>query len=160
MRGQVSFEAVLVSGMAIIVLLSLASMNFERLYMARDVGEAGEGRMVGEFLAEAINSAYANGDGFSTHLSPSVLNFTRMKSAMFGGSGALSGAVVIDTAGRTVNVTKSLAKTGGDNWTAAVPIIPVNITRSDPNAQYPETTIRNVDEEIIIYADAGNIVVQ
>lgn len=159
MRGQVSFEAILVSGMAIIVLLSLVNISWERFYMARDVGEAGEARMVAELLAEAINSAYANGDGFSVYLSPAVLNYTRLKSLTITG-GVLSGAIVIDTKGRTVNVTKSMEKTGGGNWSASALIIPSNITRSEPNAQYSETTVRNSGGRIVIYADAGNIWVQ
>lgn len=159
MRGQVSFEAVLVSGMAIIVLLSLVNISWERFYMARDVGEAGEARMVAELLAEAINSAYANGDGFSVYLSPAVLNYTRLKSSAITGV-ALSGAIVVDTRGMRVNVTKSMEKTGGDDWTASASIIPSNITRSEPNAQYSETTVRNSGGRIVIYADLEDIDVQ
>lgn len=160
MRGQISLEAILAVGFSIVILLSLFNLTWERFYLARDVGEAGEAKMVGELLAGAINNVYANGEGFSIYLGAEVLNYTRLGDASRITGVGISLPIVIDKISRTVNISKSMQKTGGGSWTTAIPIIPTNITRASPTAQYAETTIRNSGGGIIIYAAQGNINVQ
>ena len=60
MKGQISLEAVMVIGIAIVILTSFFNINMERLNMAKDLGEAGEGRMAGELLATAINAGLSS----------------------------------------------------------------------------------------------------
>jgi|GEM_PF-1332707 len=157
MRGQISIEAILAVGFSIVILISLFNLTWERFYLARDIGEAGEAKMVGEVLAGAINNAYANGDGFRIYLGPDVLNYTRLGDASRITGVGISLPIVIDKAGRTINISKSMQKTGGGNWMAAIPIIPANISRANPTAQYAETTIRNSGGGITIYAAQENI---
>ncbi len=157
MKGQISLEAILAVGFSIVILLSLFNLTWERFYLARDVGEAGEAKMVGELLAGAINNAYADGDGFSIYLGAEILNYTRLSDTSRITGVGISLPIVIDKTGRTINISKSMQKTGGGNWETTIPIIPANISRADPTAQYTETTIRNSGGGIIIYAAQGNI---
>lgn len=157
MRGQISLEAILAVGFSIVILLSLFNLTWERFYLARDVGEAGEAKMVGESLAVVINNVYANGEGFSVYLGPDTLNYTRLgDSSRITGLG-ISLPIVIDKTSRTINISKSMQKTGGGSWNTTVPVIPTNITRANPTMQYAETTIRNSGGGIIIYAAQENI---
>ncbi|RMF90431.1 MAG: hypothetical protein D6733_03850, partial [Methanobacteriota archaeon] len=57
-RAQVSLEAVLIVGVAMLVVVSIFNIWWARMSFARDVGEAGEAKMAAELLAEAINNAY------------------------------------------------------------------------------------------------------
>jgi hypothetical protein len=155
-RAQFTLEAILVSFLAIFIILSFFNLNWERFYLAREVGEAGEIKMVGELLASNINNAYANGEGFSIYISPEVLNYTELRDASAMTGLGLSAITVDPSAGRIV-LSKDIAKTGGGIWNASVPIIPRNITRKDPTSQYPETTILSNGTAIIIYASSGNI---
>lgn len=155
MKGQISLEAIMILGVAIIVLTSLVNINWERYYTAREIGEAGEAKMVGELLATAINTAYANGEGFRIYLGYDKLNYTKMGSTEMGGMG-INLPLIIDTVGRTINISKNMSKIGGGAWNTTVPIIPMNITQDSPT-QYPETTIQNNGTHIIVYANESNI---
>ena len=154
MRGQISLEAILVIGMAVIVLTSFFNINMERYFTAKDIGEAGEARMTGELLATAINTGFANGNGFSVYVGPEGLNFTKLSS--YGVTLPLS----IFSASSTINIRKTQSSGGGKIWNVSVDIIPTNIVQLDSTAQYPEVTIFNNGTHVIIYADNSNIIVQ
>jgi hypothetical protein len=156
-RAQISLEAILIIGVAILVVISVFNLAFSRLGLARDVGEAGEAKMIGVLLAESINNAYANGANFSITLTEEEINYTQLKELQLIEGGGMALPIVIDRARKRINITKDMSKTGGGDWTAEVSIIPFNISRTDPTVQYPETTIRNTGTYIIIYADASNI---
>lgn len=156
-RAQVSLEAVLIVGVAMLVVVSIFNIWWARMSFARDVGEAGEAKMAAELLAEAINNAYANGGNFSITLTEEEINFTRLNDTTNMEGGGVVLPIVIDRLQRQINISKNMSKTGGGTWTASVPIIPKDITRRDPTARYPETTILSNETHIIIYADAGHI---
>ncbi len=155
MKGQVSLEAVLVAGFAIVVLLSLTNIAIERKDFARDVGESGEIKMVGELFATTINNVYANSEGFRIYLGPEYLNYTYLGSNT-GGDPGLVLPIQINTTGRTIILRKNMSITSAD-WTTTVPIIPTNIVVNNPTADYPETTIRNDGTNVIIHAAAANM---
>lgn len=155
-RAQFTLEAILVSFLAIFIVLSFFNLNWERFYLAREVGEAGEIKMAGELLASGINNAYANGEGFSVYIGAEVLNYTQLRNTSAITGVGLS-AVTIEQANGRIILSKDVAKTGGGTWNTSVPIIPRNITRRDPTSQYPETTILNNGSAVIIYAGPGNI---
>lgn len=158
-KGQVSLEAILVIGVAVLVVISVFNLAFSRLGMARDVGGAGEARMIGELLAEGINNAHANGANFSITLNEEEINYTQLREMQLIEGGGMALPIVIDRARKRINITKDMSKTGGLNWTTSVQIIPYNISRSNPTAQYPETTIRNNGTFIEIYATSNHITV-
>ncbi len=158
MRGQITFEAIFAFGAAMILLIGLVNLSFERLHLARDVGEAGEARMIGEMLASAINNAYADGDGFSIYLDSSKLNYAKFENQSIQGIGLVL-PIKIDATGRTINISKNASKTGGNVWSVAVPVIPVNITRLNTTSQYPQTTIWNNGTYVLVYADRTNIAI-
>jgi hypothetical protein len=155
-RAQFTLEAILVSFLAIFIILSFFNLNWERFYLAREVGEAGEIKMAGELLAMSINNAYANGEGFSIYISAEVLNYTKLRD-----TSAITGlglsAITVDPSSGKIVLSKDVAKTGGGVWNTSMPIIPRNIIRQDPTTQYPETTILNTGSSVVIYANAGNI---
>ncbi len=153
MRGQLSLEAIMALGMAVIILTSFFNVNWERYYTAKELGEAGEARMIGELLATAINTGYSNGEGFSIYVSESKLNFTELDDM------GVELPLVIDSATRTINIGKNMTRSGV-LWNATVPIIPANLLRADSTSQYPEVTIFNNGTHVIIYAEEANIVVQ
>jgi|Deesub1362A_J573_1020465.scaffolds.fasta_scaffold01283_7 hypothetical protein len=157
MKGQVSIEVALMAGMAILVIVSLVNINFERLHMARELGEAGEAKMIGTIIAEAINNAYANGEGFQVYLSPEQLNFTRLGEVEKMGGLAIMLPITINNSAREVVIKKNTSKTGGKAWSMAVSFIPNNVIRMDPSNDYPEVTVRNNGTNIIIYADDTHI---
>lgn len=162
MRGQITLEAILVTGAAILVILGLTTLGLERVDMARDVGEAGEARMIGEMLASALNNAYANGEGFSVQLNGSELNYTRFTGML---------PIIVNPSARAIIISRNVSYTvGGDPWNATIAIIPANISRKDPyksfegrviNASetYSETTFRNNGTHVIIYATSDHIAV-
>ena len=157
MRGQISIEVALMTGIAILVIVSLVNVNFERLSMAREVGEAGEAKMVATLIAGAINKAYANGAGFQVRLSPEQVNFTRLGEMQRIEGTGVQLPIIIDNTIRKIVIQKNMLKTGGEIWNATVPIIPNNTLRRDPSSDYPELTIRNNGTSIIIYANAAHI---
>ncbi len=154
MRGQISLEAVMVLGMAMIILTSFFNINWERYHTARDLGEAGEAKMTGELLATAINTAYSNGEGFSLYVSGDKLNFTEL------GAMGVELPLVVNSATRTINIGKNMDRAGGAMWNVTVSIIPASLFQADPTSQYPELTILNNGTHVIIYANPSNIVVQ
>lgn len=157
-RAQVTIEGILVSFLAIFIVLSFFNLNWERFYLARETGEAGEIKMVGELLAQGINNVYANGEGFSLYLPPEVLNYSKLRSTSPMTGLGLS-LITIDTSSKEIILSKNLAKTGGGTWNTSVTIIPSSIARLDPTAQFKETTIYNNGSGIIIYANSENIMV-
>lgn len=155
MKGQISFEAVLVAGFAMVVLLSLVNVAFERLDYARDVGESGEIRMVGELLATAINNVYANSEGFRIYLGDEYLNYTYLGSNS-GGDPGLMLPILINTTSRELILSKNMSVTAVD-WNTTVSIIPANIVVDNTLTTYDETTIRNNGTYVIIHASAANM---
>ncbi len=154
MKGQVSLEAVMAIGVAILILLSFFNLNWERSKTARDMGDAGEARMSSELLATAINTGFSNGEGFSLYLGSSKLNFSKL------GSMGVNLPFVVSSAGRTITVGKNMTRGGTAPWNISVSIIPGNLARANPTSQYPEVTIRNDGTNVVIYAEASNIDVQ
>jgi hypothetical protein len=112
--------------------------------------------MVGELLAQGINTAYANGEGFSLFIPPEVLNYSRLQA-----SGAITGlgmgVITINRSSRSIILGKDSSRTGGSVWNVSVPIIPEDIVRFNPTQEFRETTIRNNGSAIIIYASPWNI---
>jgi hypothetical protein len=154
MRGQISMEAIMVIGMAIIILTSFFNVNWERYYTAKDLGEAGEAKMAGELLATAINAGYSNGEGFSLYVSSDKLNFTKLDAM------GVELPFTVNSTARTINIEKNMTSLGGVLWNVSIPIIPANLLQADPTSQYPELTIFNNGTHVIIYANQSNIVVQ
>ncbi|MBU2559536.1 hypothetical protein KKA03_01420 [archaeon] len=146
-------EAILVIGMAVIVLTSFFNINMARYSTAKDIGEAGEARIAGEVLATGINTGYSNGEGFSIHVGESKLNFTKL------GSAGVSLPIVIDSSAKTITISKNTTSGGGGVWNISVPVIPSDLLRVDSTASYPEVTILNNGSYLIIYATSSNIVV-
>ena len=155
-KAQVTLEGVLVSFIALFLMLSLVNLQWERFYLARDVGEAGEIEMVGELLAQGINTAYANGEGFILYIPPEILNYSRLQE-----SGAITGlgmgTITINRSSRSIILSKESSRTSGGVWNVSVPIIPEDIVRFNPTQEFGETTIRNNGSTIIIYASSWNI---
>ncbi len=158
MRGQITLEAILAFGAAILILASLTNLNFERLRLSRDVGDAGEARMIGELLASTINNAYANGEGFSIQLDSGILDYATLENVSGSGVGLIL-PIEIDSTARTINISKNASRTGITTWNVAVPIIPLNISRMDSTTQFPETTIKNNGTYLVIYANRANIAI-
>lgn len=154
MRGQLSMEAILVIGMAVIILTSFFNVNMARYFTAKDLGEAGEARMAGELLATSINTGFSNGEGFSLYVGGSKLNFTKL------GNAGVALPIVINGSAKTITISKNTASGGGGTWNVSIHIIPSNLLREDPTASYPEITIRNDGTNVIIYANSSNIAVQ
>ncbi len=158
-KAQVSLEVVLVIGVAVLVFISLFNVWWGRMSMARDVGEAGEARMVGEVLAESINSVYTNGVNFSITFSEAEINYTRLgdKAAIEGGWVSLP--IYVNTSKKTIKITKNMSKTGGAsaNWATEVSYFSPTVVRLDATAGFPETTIRFNGSHVIIYASSSNI---
>jgi len=156
-RGQISLEAVLVIGVFMLLVVSVFNLWVGRIALARDVGEAGEARMLGELLAETINNAYANGGNFSITLTEEEINFTRLGDTTSMEGGGLNLPITINTSARAIDISKNMSKTGGRAWKTSVFILPANITRAEPTQAYPEVTVRNNGSYIIIYASASHI---
>ncbi len=151
-KGQISLEVIMVTGLAIILLVSFVNIGLQREATAEDIGETGEVRMLGELLATAINNVYANGEGFSTFIGEDKINFTRL------GNPYMTGVVLpINITSGNITITKNLSKTGGTTAWVNISIIPSNITGEDPTSEFPEITIRNNGTYIIIYANSTNI---
>ncbi len=153
MRGQISLEAILVIGVAVIALTSFFNTNMARYFTAKDLGEAGEARMAGELLATSINTGFSNGEGFSLYVGD-TLNFTKLES-----SGVLM-PLVIDSSRRTITLRKNMTSGGGEIWNVSVQIIPSNLVFANSTNLYPALTIRNNGTHVIIYGNSSNIVVQ
>jgi hypothetical protein len=153
-KGQVSLEAVLVMGVAILVIISVFNIWWARMSLAREVGEAGEAKMAGMLLAEGINNVYANGANFSITLTEDEINYTRLGDVQSIEGGGMVLPIIIDRTGGRINISKDMSKTGGGTWNTSVSIVPSDIDRQDPTSQYPETTIRNNGSSIIIYANS------
>jgi len=147
----------MIMGIVIIVLISFTNLNWASYYTARDIGETGEARMLGELLATAINNVYANGEGYSIQLGEDKINFTEAGNRTSTTGLAVSLPIIIDRDDQTINISRRLRTSNDSNWTTTIRIIPENITRKDPTSEYPEVTVFNNGSYIIIYADAANI---
>ncbi len=154
MRGQISLEAILVIGVAVIVLTSFFNTNMVRYFTAKDLGEAGEARMAGELLATTINTGFSNGEGFSLFVGTETLNFTKLEA-----TGVVM-PLVIDSSSRTITISKNMTSGGGGIWDVSVKIIPSNLAFADSTSRYPALTIRNNGTHVIIYGNSSNILVQ
>lgn len=160
MRGQVSLEAIMLTGVIILVFFSLLQVASERTALAGDTGEAGKIKMIGELLATVINNVYANGEGFSIYLGPDVLNYTELENTTGIGGVGLALPIMINLTDNTIILRKNMSHTElTELYYTSVPIIPTNIDRRDPypSAIYNETTILNNGTYVIIYAQSTNI---
>jgi hypothetical protein len=157
MRAQISIEVALMTGLAILVIVSLVNIHFERFYLAKQVGEAGEVKMVGTLLASAINNAYANGEGFQIYLSEEKVNFTRLGEAEKMHGLGVKLPIIVNNTARSIIIAKNMSRTGGELWNVSIPIIPNNVVRLNPSTDYPEVTIRNNGTNILIYAEETHI---
>ena len=108
-KGQASAEFIFVTLVAIIVIGSLVSVigNNQAKTQSGDVGGA---TVMGQKIAETINTAYINGNGYSLTLNLSTLN-TGMNSTTlpFAFTAAISnstgtGVVTVTTGGNNINV--------------------------------------------------------
>jgi len=72
-KGQVSAELILVTLVFLILALSLIQLGSSEMDKA-DTGNLGQARMMGEIVAQTINTVYTNGPGYSANLT--LPNFT------------------------------------------------------------------------------------
>jgi hypothetical protein len=152
-----SLEAVMVVGIVMIVLISFTSLNWASYYSARDIGESGEAKMLGEVLATAINNVYANGENFSIHLGADKINFTKIGNYTSITGLSVNLPIVVDSDDQTINISRRLRTGSNSNWNTSIRIFPKNISRADPTADYPEVTILNNGTNVVIYANTTNI---
>ena len=66
-KGQASAELILVTVVFIVIAGSLASLTGSEMDKT-DTGNLGQARMIGETVAETINTVYTNGPGYSANL--------------------------------------------------------------------------------------------
>lgn len=144
-------------GIAIIVLISFVNLNYEKYYLASEIGEAGEARMVGELLATAINNVYANGEGFSLEIGSDMIDFTVLRNTTTTSGLSMNLPIIIDKSSSTINISRSMGRIGLGSWNTSIRIFPQNITRLDNTSDFPELTIKNNGTYIIIYASASNV---
>ena len=147
MRGQISLEAILTVGLAIIVFTSLVNLATERYSSAIELGEMGEAKMFGEFLAEAIDSVNSNGKGFSIVLREERFNLSYLNN--------IGVSFEICNSNTTIYVIKNTSKIGSVTRIARVHIIPNNIIITSNNAS--EVTVTNNGTNIIV-AVGNNII--
>ena len=108
-KGQASAEFILITIIVIIViggLLSVISSNQDKTL----TGDVGGARVMGEKIAETVNTVYINGNGYSIDLDLRTLNQTLssptapfIMNATISNSTGL-GVVTVSTAGNNVNV--------------------------------------------------------
>ena len=144
-------------GIAVIVLISFANLNWERYYLAAEIGESGEARMVGELFATTINNVYANGDGFSMELGSDMIDFDVLGNTSSTTGLSMNLPIIINTSSRKIIISRSMARAGMASWNTSIRIFPTNITRLDNTSDYPELTVRNTGTQIIIYANSSNV---
>jgi len=156
-RAQLSLEAVLAFGTAVILIIGFFNLAMGRFELAYDIGSAGEARMVGELLAEAINTAYANGENFTIYLTNGTIDFAKLANQTSATGLAVSLPITISRNSREIRISKSASKTFGSAWNTSIPVIPANITRLDNTSLFPEITIRNNGSYILIYASSSRI---
>ena len=147
MKGQISLEAILTVGLTIVVLTSLVNLATERYSSAIELGEMGEAKMFGEFLAEAINSVYSNGKGFSIVLREEQLNLSYLNN--------IGVSFEICNSNSTIYVIKNTSRVESGTRIVRVPIIPDNIVITSSNAS--EVTVTNNGTNIIVAVD-GDII--
>jgi hypothetical protein len=157
-KAQVSLEAVLILGVAILIIISVFNLWWARMSYARDVGEAGEAKMAGILLAEGINSVYANGANFSITFTEDEINYTQLGETQKIEGGGMVLPFVVSKSNKTIIISKDMSKTGGAIWNTTVSIVPSDIAMNT-TSEYPETTVRNNGTHIIIYADTSHITV-
>lgn len=157
MRGQITIEAVMVTGIIFVLILSILGIGFERWTMARDIGETGELKMVGELLATSINNVYVNGEGFRIYLGADILNYTKLSSPTVLGGVGLNLPITINRTGKVIVLQKNMTKTGLSSlWETTISIIPESVYVENDLTTYNETTILNNGSSVIIYTSAGN----
>ena len=149
MKGQISLEAIMIAGLAVLVVTSLVTLMSERYSSAMVVGESGEAKLCAELIAEAINSVHSNGEGFSIHLPDEKLNFSYLSSR----------GISFEIDGESCNIVakKNTSMVGGDIWEARIPIVYANFSLLSPTSEYPELTVRNNGTHILIYAEEEHI---
>jgi hypothetical protein len=108
-KGQASAEFILITIIVIIViggLLSVISSNQDKTL----TGDVGGARVMGEKIAETVNTVYINGNGYSIDLDLRTLNQTLSSpiapftmTATISNTGGF-GVVSVATAGNNVNV--------------------------------------------------------
>ncbi len=156
-KGQVSIEVVLITGVAVLLIISVFNIWSTRMSLAREVGEAGEAKMTGELLAETINNVYANGVNFSITLTAEELNYTRLGDTQkIEGLGVVLPITIVE-ANKSIVISKNMSKTGLSEWNVSVSIIPTSILRLDNTTEFPETTVKYNGSTILIYASSSHI---
>jgi hypothetical protein len=108
-KGQASAEFILITIIVIIViggLLNVISSNQDKTL----TGDVGGARVMGEKIAETVNTVYINGNGYSIDLDLRTLNQTLSSTmapftmnATISNTGGI-GVVSVATAGNNVNV--------------------------------------------------------
>lgn len=155
-RGQLSLEVAFLVGIVTILIVGMVNLGLERFSTAQDIGESGEAKMVGNFLAGSINKVYSSGEGFRIYISPEDLNFTRISETERIEGLGVDLPLEIDNQNRTIILAKNLSKTGGSTWSVRVPIVANNVIVENPGP-YPEVTILNNGTNVVIYAQSAHI---
>ena len=89
-KGQVSAELILVTLVFLIIAMSLIQLGSSEMNKA-DTGNLGQARMMGEMVAETINTVYTNGPGYSANLTlPKIPNSTASYTVYVYSSGNMS----------------------------------------------------------------------
>ncbi len=107
-KGQASAEFIFITLIAVIVIGSLVSVIGSNQAKTQ-VGDLGAATVMGQKIAETVNTAYINGNGYSLTLNLSTLN-SQMNSSYypFGFTAVISntngtGVVTVTTGGSSVN---------------------------------------------------------
>jgi uncharacterized protein (UPF0333 family) len=108
-KGQFSAEFILVSLVALIIMGGFISLIGSTMDKSQ-TGDNGGARILGEKIAETINTAYINGDGYSITLNLTTLNSALSTSGSpFNVTATISnstgsGVVTVQTLGTSANV--------------------------------------------------------
>jgi hypothetical protein len=121
-KGQASAEFIFITLIAVIVIGSLVSVigSNQAKTQAGDVGGA---TVMGQKIAETINTAYINGNGYSLTLNLSTLNSTMNSTA---NPFAFTAVISNSTGSGVVTVTTGTS-------TVAINLIPTNFTGNATN---------------------------
>ena len=120
-RGQASAEFIFITLIAVIVIGSLVSVigSNQAKTQAGDIGSA---TVIGQKIAETVNTAYINGNGYSLTLNLSTLNSGLNSSAYpFAFTGAISnstgtGVLTVTTGASSVNINLIPTKFNGTSF--------------------------------------------
>ena len=117
-KGQASAEFIFITFIVIVLVAGLVSLVGSNQAKTQ-VGDVGGARVMGEKIAETINTVYINGNGYSINMNLSTLNQGMNSSAYpFAFSAAISnstgsGVVTVTTSISSVNVNLIPSKING-----------------------------------------------